>query len=279
VKKYLFAMMIFFSITGVATERDTVGQMVALEIAAVKTGQAAPKLTASGFDFSVDDAYRVQTGLFFYLFPHRDPDGYKGGLTGEGDPQRFGLDEPLAGVLPPASSLTPVDGQYVLNMAAYHRAMMEMELGFLFSKSIYKGPVSIEELKNAVSAVVPVLELPDLGFVGEGKLHGKDIIAANASAKYYIRGLLPLAKSVDINKIVLKLYRNDELVVQGAGRDAMGDQWLALQWLVNQRLSTGWTIRQKQLLITGAIGKMIALKPGQYRAEFGEQASIHLQVR
>lgn len=257
---------------------SVVAQVVEMQISAWEAGRAPPKLVAAGVDLSLADIYQVQTDFTAHMFAGQFADGFKGGLTSRGDPQRFGLEQPLAGVLPPGSALQKLNGKFELDISNYHRAMVELELGFVFAKPITKSEPSLQEIKAAVSAVFPVLELPDLGFAGEGKLHGKDVIAANASAKHYIKGLQAINPVTEINDLALKLYRDEELIVQGVGSDAMGDQWRALQWLVGQRLSAGWTIEAGQILITGAIGKMVPLQPGQYRAEYGDQASIHLDV-
>lgn len=276
-------MKLIFFVFGVFCWSSAVSSVIEdaidLQIIAWDAGQPPPKLVATGVNLSLEDAYRVQTGFVDYISAGQDADGFKGGLTGLGDPQRFDLEEPLAGVLPPGSGLKSIDNIFQLDISKYHYAMVEMELGFIFRKKITGGDMSIQEIKDAVLAIFPVLELPDLGFAGNGSLHGKDIIAANASAKHYIVSSQTINKDIEINDLVLKLYHNEELITEGVGSDAMGDQWQALQWLINQRLSSGWSIEPEQILITGAIGKMIPLLLGQYRAEYGNQASIQLDVR
>lgn len=280
-KYLLIAVLTFCCRVGFAGEVDQgsdIERALALEIAAWTNAQPAPKLVASGLQLSVEQAYQVQANLVAHIYAGQKLDGFKAGLTGSGDPQRFGLVQPMAGVLPPASEIVGSGDQFELDISRYHRAMVELELGYIFSSPLAGDKVSLSELKAAVSAVLPILELPDLGFAAAGVLHGKDVIAANASAKHYIRGARAFDPSTDINAIQLKLYRDGQLLTEGRGSDALGDQWQALYWLVNQRLSSGWKIEEGQLLITGAIGKMIALERGQYRAEYGGQAVINLRV-
>lgn len=277
--KKLFSVLCIFCCSSAVAGGSAIEQAIDMQISAWQAGRPPPKLVAAGIDLPLDDVYQVQAGFSAHMFAGQAADGFKGGLTGRGDPQRFGLEQPLAGALPPGSALQSTDNTFELDSRKYHRAMVELELGFVFEKPITASDVSVQEIKAAVAAVFPVLELPDLGFAGEGSLHGKDVIAANASAKHYIRGPKAIHPITEINDLVLKLYKDEELIVEGVGSDAMGDQWRALQWLVKQRLSSGWSIKKGQILITGAIGKMVALPPGQYRAEFGDQASIFLAVR
>ncbi len=277
-KLLLSALFICYCSSAIAGG-SAIEHAIDMQISAWETGQPPPKLVTAGLDLPLEDVYQVQTSFATHMFAGKLAVVFKAGLTGRGDPQRFGLEEPLAGVLPPGSALQSTDNSFELELKKYHRAMVELEFGFVFEKSITTTKVSMQEIKSSVSAVFPVLELPDLGFAGEGSLHGKDVIAANASAKHYIRGPKAINQITEINDLVLKLYRDGELVVEGVGSDAMGDQWRALQWLVHQSLSSGWTIEAGQILITGAIGKMVPLLPGQYHAEYGDQLSIELKVR
>jgi 2-keto-4-pentenoate hydratase len=73
-------------------------------------------------------------------------------------------------------------------------------------------------------------------------------------------------------------HKNQQLILGGIGADAMGDQWLALQWLINQTLANGWEINPDHLLITGAIGKMLAADPGHYRIDYGPLGIIEFTM-
>jgi 2-keto-4-pentenoate hydratase len=59
----------------------------------------------------------------------------------------------------------------------------------------------------------------------------------------------------------------------------MGDQWQALLWLVNQTIANGWEIAPGQVGITGALGKMLPVQPGTYRADFAELGTIVWRVQ
>ncbi len=248
-------------------------------ISDLRRGDPPSRLTALGYDFDVAEAYRVQQRVIDIRYPSAVHEGYKAGLTSSGSPARFGLSEPVAAVLPVGSRLlADGDGLFSLSIADYVRPMVEIELGFLLSRDITDPDISIAELKDTISAVYPVLELPDLGFVG-GSPHGLDVIAANVAARYYLRSEEALPESTDLVTLPVTLIYNGETCMHGIGGDAMGNPWLALQWLVRQRMDSGWPLRQGQLLITGALGKMMPVAQGLYRAEFGEHVALTLRVR
>ena len=59
----------------------------------------------------------------------------------------------------------------------------------------------------------------------------------------------------------------------------MGNQMLALQWLINRTIESGYNIKKGDLLITGALGKMIAAEKGNYDADFGELGHLAFSIR
>ena len=158
------------------------------------------------------------------------------------------------------------------------RLMLELEIGFQFKETIARPISDVAVLKTLVKAIYPVIELPELGFEHMPDLLGTDIIANNVAARKYILGARAASLPADINVLPVKLYRNKQLILEGLGSDAMGDQWQALGWLINQSLANGWGIEPEQILITGALGKMLPARPGSYTAHFAEFGRIEWRV-
>jgi 2-keto-4-pentenoate hydratase len=245
-------------------------------VAAVAENQWMPQF---GKQLDIVSAYRLQGLAVNSLLAGGRPDGFKAGLTSKPGQQKFAVSQPVAGVLLPGSGLmADTDGDYVFAVKAFRKPMMELEIGFRFRKGINRPIVDAELLKDRVSAVFPVIELPDLGFADMRNLLGTDIIANNVAARTYITGAAPAKVPFDINRLQVVLYRDGQLILAGQGSDAMGDQWQALMWLVNQTLANGWEIRPGQIFITGALGKMLPALPGAYRAEFSGLGQIEWRV-
>lgn len=227
-----------------------------------------------GESFTLSLAYQVQHALV----QEQRVVGYKAGLTTAAGQKKFAVKEPIAGVLlePPLRyNASPV----VIDSTQFNRLMYELELGFILKKRIEKPLASIDELRPLVSAVVPVIELPDLGFEKTPRLLGIDVVATNAAARAVLMGAASDPASVDVNALQVALFESDHRVVEGQGSDASGDQWQALLWLVNHSLKQGYQLDTGHLLITGALGKMMPAKPGTYRADFAELGELHFQIR
>jgi len=208
--------------------------------------------------------------------------GYKAGLTSAAGQAKFAVSEPLSGVLF-NSGAQPLSAD--LHRSQFGQLMVETELGFRLNTSVTTPITSVTELKSMVAFVLPVIELPDLGFAKpdmsqSAKLTGADIIAANVAAHSFIFGPeIPINHTPDLNQLSVSLTRDGKTINQGKGSDALGDQWQALLWLVNQLIAQGYSITDEQVLITGALGQMLPAKVGQYRAEFGPLGHVNFSVK
>ena len=242
---------------------------------AIKGQRPYPVLSQQfGDSFTVTKAYQVQQALVL----GQRAVGFKGGLTTVAGQKKFALTEPIGGVLI-KPLLIANDAVLSIDSSQYNRLMLELELGFVLKHDIAKPIVSIEALKQQIAFVHPVIELPDLGFEKTPRLLGVDIIATNAAAHSVLVGEGSASLMTDLNELEVALYKNDQLILTGQGSDAMGDQWQALLWLINHSLKQGYRLEAGQLLITGALGKMLAAEPGEYRATFADHGELQFIIR
>lgn len=270
-KYYGHIMLVFLLLPSLAIAGDDKpGQIVE----AVMQRTLMPQF---GDQLDLNSAYALQFNAVTMLLAEQRPDGFKAGLTSRAGQEKFGVRQPVAGVLLAASQLNGKES--VLSLAEFNQPMMELELGFKLSTRLTEPVRDIETLKKLVVAVYPVMELPDLGFQHMPSLRGTDIIANNVAARGYLLGEPTELDARDINALSVELYRDGELIMAGKGSDARGDQWQALLWLLNQSLENGWVIEPNQLLITGALGKMLPAKAGKYRASFGDMGELQWQFR
>lgn len=251
------------------------GQESAAVVSAVNEQALMPQF---GQQLDVDAAYRIQTVAVKTLLAGKAPDGFKAGLTSKKGQEKFAVTEPVAGVLLSMSRMTASKRGYVIDSRQYNKPMMELEIGFQLTKRVTQPILGVGDLKKRVKAVYPLIELPDLGFQNMSALRGSDIIANNVAARHYILGPAVAPGVIDLNSLSVQLYRDGELLLQGLGSDAMGDQWQALMWLINQSLANGWQIEPGQILITGALGRMLPAQSGQYSARFSELGVIEWRV-
>ncbi|MCP5051217.1 MAG: 4-oxalocrotonate decarboxylase [bacterium] len=241
-------------------------------------GRAIPVLSIQSPLLDVPSAYRVQI-LYVHLRAASDPvAGFKAGLTSTASMKRFGMQNPVAGVL-----LT--SGKTVSHLPVQRDSpgisvmMIETEIGFLVGKPIRHRVQSIAALKNYIRHVAPVIELPDLGFTDITKIKGPDIIAANVGAAKFMVGTPQDTHGLNLDTIEITLRHNGKIVNRGKGGGTLNGQWNAALWLVNTMVDHGWRIEPGHLLITGALGKMIPAKPGKYSADYASFGSIDFEIK
>ena len=243
-------------------------------IKAHKADQKIPVLSAQSPDLDVQTAYRVQKAYVNQRLAQDQIAGFKAGLTTEAAQKQFGLNAPVAGVLFASGKKK---GFPLIEKSSFKNLIIETEIGFLMGKSITQPLKDISELSEYIQAVMPVIELPDVGFAQ--KVSGVDVIAANVASAKFIIGKESDFKGLDLNNIFVSLYLEGQEINKGKGADAMGDQWKAAQWLVNTIVQQGWKIEPGQILITGALPKAIPGKPGKYIADFGKLGKISFEIK
>ena len=223
---------------------------------------------------TVDQAYEIQEKLLeIRLNKGEEIFGYKAGLTSAPSQKKFGVNEPARGIL--FKSMLQWPGtMYQKNFA---RMFIETEIGFRFGKDITEPVEDIESLKKAVAIVFPAIELPDLSFTDMKQIKGTDIIAANVVVRKVLIGNAVVAK--DLNAVSVKLFHDGQEITSGLGKNALGDQWEALKWVVNDVLSRGGEVKAGYVVITGCVSKLLPAKPGKYAADYGDFGKIEFEVK
>ena len=227
---------------------------------------------------SLNHAYQQQRALVTtQLLEGRQIAGFKAGLTSPGSQNQFGLKQPIAGVLL-APALLSTD-KPIRRPTNGDSMMIETELAFLMGCTL-KAPIKeITALQTCVSAVAPAIELPEISPELLGNLTANGLVSTNVGAARVILGE-PQPPLFDLNALQIKLSdHSDQLLNQAEGRDALGDQWQALRWLVNQVLAQGWAIQPGQVLITGALGKPVMATPGAYQGDFGKLGKLSFTIK
>lgn len=241
----------------------------AIVIEELKRGEPMPVLSAYGAALDVQTAYGIQRLIVEDALKSREIGGYKAGFTAAAPRQKFKLQHPIAGVLFADGLLG--DGAEV-RRPAYRRLMVEVEIGFVLRSPITRPMESIADLKTYVSHAVPAIELPDLNYEDLQNLIGLDVLATNMAAAAYLIGKpFGLTDLAEVNALEVSLYRDGELIDHGHAHNALGNQLLALQWLVNTLIEQGWPLQPGQVLLTGTLGKINPGTTGSYYADFGRR--------
>ena len=271
----LFAIIIIASWLGTATamegrEQDLADKIIKAEVAR----RPIPVLSLRRPAMDVEMAYGIQRAYIERRLKKGSLAGFKAGLTARKGQKRFGLDAPIAGALLESGRVTTP----IIESDGFRRPMVETEIGFIIGAPLTHPVKSASALLDSIRAIAPVIELPDLGFAKTEHLAGTDIIAANACAKQFIVGPPQPVERVAPNTTRVVLFLDGREINRGKGSEALGDQWQAALWLVNTMIAQGWRMEPGQILLTGALGKMLPAKPGKYRADYGKLGEIRFEI-
>jgi len=235
-----------------------------------------PLVSQEMMGLTVDEAYEIQSELTKLREEKGEVVmGYKSGLTSAPAQKRFGLNAPVWGTL--CKSMLRWPG--TLHHKGFARMFIETEIGFRFGKDITQPVQNITSLKKAVAIVFPAIELPDVSYVNMKLIKGTDLIATSAAARKVLIGKAVSFRGMDLNAVKVTLFHNGQEVTSGMGKNALGDQWAALKWTVNDVLARGGKVKDGYIVITGSLGKMIPAKPGKYMADFGDFGKIEFEYK
>ncbi|MEM6380316.1 MAG: hypothetical protein AAF705_19155, partial [Bacteroidota bacterium] len=203
--------------------------------------------------------------------------GYKAALTSAGSQALLDTDHPAAGFL--YKSGWRADGDTILK-AASTLPFIELELGFYTNTTIEETIPDVATLKTKIASVYPVIELPDIGFPSIDDVNLKSFLVYNAASNEFIIGeSTPIGEVEDLNQLVFALSSNDVLLGEAKSSDAMGDQWNALLFLINQRVEMGLKVEPKHVLITGSLGRLFPFETGSYFADFGDLGNLSFYIK
>lgn len=224
---------------------------------------------------TIESAYRIQTRIVRRELNGAQPAGYKAGLTSPASQARFRASAPVAGVLMHEGRR---HSGAKLRSSELRGLNIETEVALRIGTPIHTRLSSIDELRRHIDGVAPAIELPNLDYETPEALNALDIVATNVAAAAYIFGEFVAPDRRDPNDVSPRLVCNGKEVSAGNARDALSDQWQAALWLVNTVIDQGWRIEAGQVLMTGALGRMVPAQPGECMATYGEWGTIELTI-
>lgn len=263
--------LLFLFITAAGTKKEA-----EIIFEAEREKEPIPLLTLANPELTLEQAYQIQTEYVRLKLGNDKIAGYKAGLTSRGAQVKFGVSTPVSGVLFSSGmymNSPSVDGSKLRS------PVIETEIGFVVGKPIEEKITDTGRLMDHISAVMPVIEIPETGFGALEKLKAEDIVAANVGSAAFIAGAQKPLANDDLDGLTVELISGGEILYQGRGSDAMGGQREALLWLVNSVLDNGWKIEKGNILITGALGKVVPANPGRYEARYGRLGNISFEIK
>lgn len=225
---------------------------------AYASGRPIPPLSAANPDFTIDDAYRIQSIQVAAWVEHGDRIvGQKVGLSSRAMQRQMGVDRPDFGHL--TASMFHTDDSVIT--ARFIQPRIEPEIAFVLKKGLVGPGVTVSQAVAAVDYVVPALEIID-SRIADWNIGIVDTIADNASSGGFVLGHRPrLLREVDLSLVGAVLQCDGEVVGTGAGGAILGGPLNSLVWLANTLGRLGVEIHEGAVVLPGSMTRAVPVPP------------------
>lgn len=239
-------------------------------------GGVIPREAANGL-VSLDAAYDVQREIALLAAQPRV--GWKVGATSVEAQRSFGVETPVtAPMFADHCFSSPSD----ISVFAAHDLYIESEFAFRFVCDLPSRETKYDrnEVLNAVGAVLPAIEV--VGCRYEGGLDGLDairLVADMVANTVWVEGQeCSDWRGLDLKSHAVRLYREDELVAEGIGAEALGDPITVLEWTVNHLSALGDNVKAGEVVSTGKCTALMPVVGGEtFVADFGELGRVKVR--
>lgn len=224
---------------------------------------------------TVADGYAVQERLLELLAT--EPTGWLLGLTNVYMQQIFGIDHPYyARLLAPNLHWSPA--RFAAN--DFLTRGLECEVAFRMARDLppRDEPYSMEEVTDAVAAMMPAIEVVNAHFRDWLELDVANILADNGTDGALVCGAeVTDWRGIDRVNLPVRLSLNGELAAEGRGENALGDPLRALTWLANALSTRGEGLRAGEVINTGTCAKLTHAEAGdEAHARFGDLGDVRI---
>ena len=240
--------------------------------AAMDLRPVAP-LTDRAPELGVEDAYAIQTKVIERrVGAGARMIGRKIGLTSRPMQELLGVDEPDFGVL--LDDMFVEDGDEI-DLGGLLQPRVEAEVAFVMQTDLAGPGVTTARALTAIAGVLPAIEVVD-SRVADWRIKLVDTVADNASSGLLVvGGRLRPVNELDLRLIGVAVSRNGEIIDTGAGAAALGNPARCVAWLANKLGSLGAGLRAGDVVLSGAVHKMVPVQPGDvFRAEFSRLGAV-----
>lgn len=203
--------------------------------------------------------------------------GRKVGLTAKAVQAQLGVDQPDFGVL--FADMAIADGGDLL-AARVLQPKAEAEVAIVLGEDVDDPHATAESMAAAVESVVAAIEIVD-SRIADWKISFADTVADNGSSAFYVLGgtRKPLA-GLDLWTCGMVLKVNGAVSSLGAGAACLGHPLEAAAWLARTLAERGEPLRKGDIILTGALGPMVAIHPGDHvRATIGGLGTAEFTYR
>ena len=184
--------------------------------------------------------------------------GHKIGLTSPAVQRQLGVDQPDSGVL--FEDMRVANGATV-PAGRLLQPKVEAEIAFILSADL-DDDLSDEAIRAAAGMALPAIEIVD-SRIRDWKIGIVDTVADNGSSALFVLSEPAVeAAGIDFVSRTMTLTEDGVTVSRGRGADCLGSPLIALQWLARTSRDNGAPLRAGHIVLSGALGPMVPVKPG-----------------
>ncbi|HLU42539.1 MAG TPA: fumarylacetoacetate hydrolase family protein [Microthrixaceae bacterium] len=208
----------------------------------------------------IDKAYAVQArGTAAKLATGATVVGRKVGLTSEAVQKQIGVDQPDLGYLFDDMGYAESD---VIPMSRLLQPKAEAEIAFVLKDDLVDGDFDAAQIRGAIDYICAAIEIVD-SRIADWDITFGDTVADNGSSALYVLSEQRFSlDDVEPVGVEMTMTRNGEQVSQGNGAACLGDPLNAVSWLAHKAREFGDPLRAGQVILSGALGPMVAVQPG-----------------
>jgi len=188
--------------------------------------------------------------------------GRKIGLTAKAVQEQLGVDQPDYGTLWQSSFYEARDGKVEVPSSDFIAPRIEGEVAFLIGKPLTHANITPADIIAATDACALGIEIVD-SRIADWKIRIADTIADNASYGGFTLG--PWGKALrdsDLAAIGMTISKNGAVAAEGTGAAVLGGPAISCAWLANRLLAFGVSLQPGDVVISGALMKMIPIQAG-----------------
>ena len=185
--------------------------------------------------------------------------GRKIGLTSLAVQQQLGVDSPDFGTL--FDCMAVGDGQEIAPSRTL-QPKVEAEIALVLERDLPHERHTPADLMSATAYTVAAIEVVG-SRIARWDIRLADTIADNASSGLFVLGSRPVPlRRLDLAGCAMSMSRGDVQVSSGYGAACLGNPLNAAVWLADTLVRLGTPLQAGDILMTGALGPMVAVQPG-----------------
>ena len=227
---------------------------------AARTGEFVAPLRETYPGIDAGSAYAIQRlNTDWRRQQGRRTVGCKIGLTAKSVQAQLGVDRPDFGML--FDDMGYGDSEPV-PASILQQPKIEAEVAFVMGRDLDGTAPALVELIDSIAYALPALEIVG-SRIANWNIKFVDTVADNASSSAYVLGSTPRKLSdFDLRLCGMAMMRRGEPVSTGAGAACLGNPLNAVLWLARTMAELGSPLRAGDLVLSGALGPMVPVKPG-----------------